>query len=106
MKTAIIILTLIFIGFGFAEAANGDKNQKVICGKVIDKTSGEALSGVKVQLKDTNTSCYTDLNGNFVLTFSQDIKTEVVADIVGYEPTLIKAEDLGFNKDISLTPVQ
>ena len=34
-----------------------------ISGQVIDKTTGEALAGVKIELEDT--IIYTDLDGNF-----------------------------------------
>ena len=51
MKHALIILITLFLGLTTVGASNSDKNKKVLCGKVIDKTTGEALTGVKVEVK-------------------------------------------------------
>jgi hypothetical protein len=107
MKQAIIILITLFLGLTTISASNtSDKNKKVLCGKVVDKSTGEALTGVKVGVAGTATYCYTDLNGNFFLSVSTDSKQEVEADIVGYEQVKLKTNDLGFNKDINLSPLQ
>ena len=102
MKHAIIILITLFLGFTTVSASNSDKNKKVLCGKVIDKTTGEALTGVKVEIAGTGTYCYSDLSGNFVLSVSTDSKQEVEANIVGYEQVKLKTTELGFNTDINL----
>lgn len=106
MKHAIIILITLFLGLTTVSASNSDKNKKVLCGKVVDKTTGEALTGVKVEVTGTGTYCYTDLNGNFVLSVNTYSKQEVEANIVGYEPIKFKTNELGFNKDINLSPIQ
>src|ERR1700741_149857 len=106
MKHAIIILITLFLGLTTVGAANSDKGKKVLCGKVVDKTTGEALTGVKVEVKGTNTFCYTDLNGKYILSVSTDAKQEVEANVVGYEQLKLKTNDLGFNTDISLSPIQ
>jgi hypothetical protein len=106
MKHALIILLTLFLGFTAVNASNKDNSKRVLCGKVIDKTTGETLSGVRVEVKETGTFCYTDLNGNFVLSVSTDSKQEIEANIVGYEQLKLKVNDLGFNKDINLKPIQ
>jgi hypothetical protein len=106
MKHAVIILITLFLGFTTVSASNKDNGKKVLCGKVVDKTTGEALTGVKVEVKGTNTYCYTDLNGKYVLSISVDSKQEVEANVVGYEQLKLKTNDLGFNTDISLSPIQ
>lgn len=105
MKHALLILTLFFFSVTAIANNNSDKNKKTLCGKVIDKTTGEALSGVKVEIKNTNTYCYTDLNGNYILSVPADAKTEVQANVVGYESTTIEGSELGYFKDISLSPL-
>jgi hypothetical protein len=105
MKHFLLIAIAFFFCFN-AVAANGDKSKKILCGKVIDKTTGEALVGVKVEIKETGTYCYTDLNGNYSLTVSVEAKQNVEADVVGYEQTKLKTNDLGFNIDIPLSPLQ
>lgn len=107
MKHILIILVALFLGLTTVSASNNsDKNKKVLCGKVIDKVTGEALTGVKVEVKGTGIYCYTDLNGSFVLSVSTDSKQEVEANIVGYEQLKLKTNDLGFNTDINLNPIQ
>lgn len=106
MKHAIIILITLFLGLTSVNASNKDNSKRVLCGKVVDKTTGEALTGVKVELTGTGTYCYTDLNGNFVLSVNTDSKQEVEANVVGYEQVKLKTNDLGFNKDINLNPIQ
>jgi hypothetical protein len=107
MKHTLIILITLFLGLTTVSASNNrDKNKKVLCGKVIDKVTGEALTGVKVEVKGTGIYCYTDLNGSFVLSVSSDSKQEVEANIVGYEQVKLKTNDLGFNTDINLNPIQ
>jgi hypothetical protein len=106
MKQIVIILITLFLGLTTVSASNTDNGKKVLCGTVIDKTTGEALTGVKVEVKGTNTFCYTDLNGKYVLTVSTDSKQEVEANVVGYEQIKLKTNELGFNTDISLSPIQ
>ena len=106
MKQTLIILIACFLGMGTLSAAKGDKNKKLLCGKVIDKTTGEALAGVKIEIKATGTYCYTDLNGNYILSIPAGSKQEVEANVVGYAQTKLKTTDLGFNIDIPLSPIQ
>ncbi len=105
MKHALVILFSLFLLVPNVYSNNSDKSKKTLCGKVIDQTTGEALSGVKVELKNTNTFCYTDLNGNYILSVPADTKTEVQANVVGYAPITIKSSELGYFKDISLSPL-
>lgn len=107
MKHTLIILITLFLGLTTVSASNNrDKNKKVLCGKVIDKVTGEALTGVKVEVKGTGIYCYTDLNGSYVLSVNTDSKQEVEANIVGYEQLKLKTNDLGFNTNINLNPIQ
>lgn len=98
---------------GFTKAGNGDNNNssnsnntKVLTGKVTDKETGEVLAGVKIQIKGTDTFCYTNLEGSFVLTVSVNDKPEVSLDVVGYDPMTLPASEIGFNTSISLLPRQ
>lgn len=106
MKQTLVIVVAFLLSFTTANAVNKDNGKKVVCGKVIDKTTGEALIGVKVEIKGTNTCCYTDLNGSFVLSVNIDAKQEIEANVIGYEQVKVNIADLGFNKDINLKPIQ
>jgi hypothetical protein len=106
-KNQLIFLILLCLGtFGFTYSANGDKNKKVLCGKVIDNSTGESLAGIKIQVKGTDTYCYSDLDGKYVLTVSSDVKPEILIQGTGYQQTSYKSEDLGFNVTIDLAPLR
>ncbi len=102
-KLLLLISLVLFLGIGL-NATNDPVNVKLLSGKVIDKQTGETLAGVKVQLKGTDKSCYTDMNGSFVLTVSAANTAEVVIDMVGYEPTTLKTQELSLGSDIALNP--
>lgn len=55
----------------------------VIKGKVLDKTTGEALIGVTIRVKGTDGGTVTDVNGNFTLTAPDN--ATLVASYIGYE---------------------
>ena len=104
MKKLILLLSLIISFTAQVVASTNDPgNIKLLSGKVIDKQTGEALQGVKVQIKGTDKYCYTDMNGCFVMTVSS-AATEVSIDMVGYEPMTLKTQELSTNPDLVLNP--
>jgi hypothetical protein len=106
MRTCINILLALLLCYRTINAANGDKNRKTICGKVVDKATGESLAGVKIKVQGSDTFCYSDLSGNYVLSISAEVKPEIVVEGLGYQRSTIKSDELGFNIDINLTPLQ
>ena len=66
---ATLLLTLNFSIPLFADNLDPVPAEKktIIKGQVADKTTGESLAGVLVQVKGSNIKTYTDLDGNFVL---------------------------------------
>ncbi|MFN0201256.1 MAG: carboxypeptidase-like regulatory domain-containing protein [Bacteroidia bacterium] len=62
-KTLVLFLFNIFIIAFSATYAYADGVQ--ISGKLTDKYTGEGISGVYVQVKETETGTYTDAKGNF-----------------------------------------
>jgi hypothetical protein len=106
MKQIVILSVVLFLSYGTLSAGTGDKSKKILCGKVIDKSTGEALAGVKVEIKGAGTYCYTDLNGRYSLAIPADTKQEIQANVIGYEPIKLITGDLGFDTEISLNPLQ
>jgi hypothetical protein len=104
VKKLIFLLSFTFFIMGSITANNDPGNVKLLSGKVIDKQTGEMLAGVKVQLKGTANYCYTDMNGAFSLTVVTAPTSEVTIDMVGYEPTTFKAQELSLGSDIVLNP--
>jgi len=70
-KVTLIITAFIFSAFisvTFADNTNGEAPKTVtISGKVIDKTSQEALAGALVKIDGIEKEVYTDLDGNFTI---------------------------------------
>jgi len=105
VKKLILLLVVIVSFTTHVVASNNDPgNIKLLSGKIIDKQTGEALQGVKVQVKGTDKYCYTDSNGCFVLTISSPAAAEVSIDMVGYEPMTLKTQELSTNPDLVLNP--
>jgi hypothetical protein len=109
VKTQKYILFLVLLcaaPFCDTYSAHGDKNKKVISGKVVDHSTGEGLAGTKIQVKGSDMYCYTDLDGNYLLSMSAEATSEIIIEAAGYEQTIIKPKDLGFNVTIDLIPLK
>ncbi|HXB39668.1 MAG TPA: carboxypeptidase-like regulatory domain-containing protein [Bacteroidia bacterium] len=111
VKNTLLSLFLCFIFStgviaGDNEPSNKNKsaNTKLISGKVSDKQTGEALAAVKVQVNGTNVCCYTDINGNYILSVNPKIAIEISVSLVGYTPITLKTSELGMEKDLFLSP--
>lgn len=105
MKKLIAILVFSFLFVLSLSAGNNPNGTKLVSGKVLDKQTGETLSGVKIQVKGTDTYCYTDMEGNFILSVNASNTSEVVIDLVGYQQTILKTQELSFSSDIILNPL-
>jgi TonB family protein len=68
--------------------------QRTIKGRVLNKKTGEGISGANVVIKNTTTGTVADTNGEFVLRISPE-HTAIVISYVGYqsETIPITAED-------------
>ncbi len=56
-----------------------------VTGSVVDQNTGEELTGVKVQIENTDVNTYTDFMGNFTLNNLKPGKYEVTVSYVSYE---------------------
>ena len=90
MQKITFLFTLLFLT-GVVLAANDVKNDEgsvktvSVKGKVIDKLTGEALTGVKVIIEGTEKSVYTDFDGNFVISGIQQGTVELKATYISYK---------------------
>lgn len=104
MKKLFLLLGFtLFLSAGMV-ATNEPGKLTLLSGKIIDKQTGETLTGVKIILKGTDKYCYTDMEGNFMLSVSASGNAEVVIDMVGYEPATLKTAQLSVGSDIGLDP--
>jgi len=82
----LILLTLL-LASAFAAGA-----QTKVSGKVTDSQNGEALTGVSVFVKGTNTGAYTDLDGKFVVSASDPKTAVLVFTYTGFKTTELAVE--------------
>lgn len=66
LKHILVVVLLASVLLGFSEE-NPSKATIAITGTVVDKTSKEPLTGIKITIDGTTLSTYTDFDGNFTL---------------------------------------
>lgn len=87
----ILVATLIFSSFAFANGENKTKEPKssssalILTGKVTDNQTGEALTGVKIELPGTNLAAYTDFDGSYNITLPDNGSYKVNYQLITYE---------------------
>jgi len=93
-KLATLLICFALVSSVFANNSNEEgKNTESpalttkVSGKVIDRTTGESLAGVKIKLANSENSVYTDFDGNFEITNVRPGKTEIVASYISYQET-------------------
>ncbi len=67
--------------------ANSETVSTMLSGSIIDQTTGESLTGVKVILEGTNKVAYTDFDGNFSFSAVKPGKYKVKVDYISYDAT-------------------
>lgn len=86
-------------------ANNNDKEKvttKTLSGK-ITATNGEELAGVKVIIKETGETFFSDLDGNFKITIKTDKIYSVSIETIGFQTLEIPSNKIGMFTDLSLT---
>lgn len=68
---------------------SGSKSTSKVAGYVIDKNTGEILTGVKIQTEGLEQSVYTNINGYFEIEIPADSK-ELTTDFVSYKSVTVK----------------
>ena len=91
------IMCLAFSLFTLAGNSANSKTEKTIVnesvvtvsvsGKVMDRITGEALAGVKVMVDKTETSSYTDFEGNFQINGLTPASYTLSLSMISYEET-------------------
>ena len=101
-KMLLSFLMITFVGLvAFADGKDPIKTNKTvkISGKVVDKITGETLTGVKVMANNCDKAVYTDFEGNFEIECEQD--NNLTVSLISYESVEIKAVESG-NEEIKL----
>ncbi|MCD7973668.1 MAG: TonB-dependent receptor [Candidatus Azobacteroides sp.] len=79
------------------------QNQITVSGTVLDKTYGDELIGVAVQVKGTGNGALTDINGNYTISFAASSTSTLVFSYVGYKTKEVKVSSSG-TVDVELEP--
>jgi hypothetical protein len=113
MKKILSILIVSMLAMN-AMAANEDAKKEsaetsttmvsTIKGKVVDKSTGEALAGVSVKL-DENTVVYTDFEGNFSINLTQP-KAKICVSLISYATTEVEVKKSSNQVKIELSSVE
>lgn len=81
---------------------NNSKLNTCISGKVMDKISGEALTGAMVKIDGTQLTAYTDFEGNFSFTGLVPGKYSVSTSLISYQAITISSIEVHENEVHSL----
>ncbi|MFP4556007.1 MAG: carboxypeptidase-like regulatory domain-containing protein [Bacteroidales bacterium] len=113
LSTILISILLILNINLFANNANDDKNNEetaesssasmgVISGRVIDSSTGEALSGATVSLEGTNKVAFTDFDGRFYFQEANLNSARISANFISYEKTTANISGNSTDEEITL----
>jgi hypothetical protein len=104
----ILAATLLFSAFAIA---NGEKETKepksssqtlILTGKVTDNQTGEALTGVKIELPGTNLAAYTDFDGSYNIALPDKGTYKVNYQLITYETVTDQKVEAKGNNTIEL----
>jgi hypothetical protein len=90
VSTIIIFLSLNFYSHGTMEKKTGEseniRNTVVVTGKITDGDTGEALTGVKIEIEGTEIRSYTDFDGHYRLVIPASSRFRVKYRFITYRP--------------------
>ncbi|NVO01547.1 MAG: carboxypeptidase-like regulatory domain-containing protein [Bacteroidetes bacterium] len=98
MKKAILLFSLILLTATFT-FADGKKDLKEststeqtcsIQGKIVDKSTGEPLTGALVKIEGSNLEVYTDFEGNFTFQNMTPGVVDLKVSLISYKENLLK----------------
>ena len=84
-KIASLLLLSIITLWGFSSEGNKNKDSVTIEGVVVDKLTGENLTGVELYLVEAGRKVYTDFDGNFKLDGLNPGTYNIKASIISYK---------------------
>ncbi len=104
MKRLIIVLAFV-LGANLMFANNDNENNTktnnqatpastMLTGKIIDQATGEALTGVKVEIEGTNQVVYTDFDGNFSFNSIATGEYNINVDYISYKANSLQKVNL------------
>jgi hypothetical protein len=113
MKTTIVILGII-LSLANTSFANGEKEKEAnkqaealvmvssLEGVVLDKLTGEPLTGVEVGVVGTNLKAYTDFDGRYLIPNLTPGAYSISATLISYKSNGVKIVDVNEGNVLSL----
>lgn len=106
----ILVPSVIFVAIlvlGLASFNNVGANKAYIkevslSGQVVDLVSGEALTGVEVEIEGVDQKVYTDFDGNFEFKNLKPGEYNVIASYISYDKSYVENLDLRTNEDLNI----
>jgi hypothetical protein len=99
MKKYLILIVVLALGSITLVASNSKDGAGVaketpaavvmMTGTVLDAETGEALAGAVIEIENTDTKAYTDLEGHFTIENMQQGEYNVKVNYISYKETLI-----------------
>jgi uncharacterized surface anchored protein len=99
MKKYLILVVVLALGSITLVASNSNDGATVaketpaavvmMTGTVLDSETGEALAGAVVEIENTDTKAYTDLEGHFTIENMQQGEYTVKVNYISYKEALI-----------------
>ena len=107
----VLVFTVIILILSLLSVFAGDENNNrksetqntVIKGNVIDKSTGETLSGVFIKLVGTDLTAYSDLEGKFEFNNIKPGKYEITTSYISYENISVEEISHLISETCSLT---
>ncbi len=108
---AILLLGSLLTGSNFKFMAFGGDNSEsentsattALNGQVVDKNTGESLTGVKLNIKEEDVTAYTDFDGNFKIQGLQPGTYNVKTSYISYKDKLCRDITLNIDKQNQIT---
>ena len=85
----ILLLSILMISGIYdnpVEKSPSDANRYTISGVVVDKLTGEALTGVIIEIEGMDKFVYTDFDGKFELTGLPQGEIKISSSLISYKP--------------------
>ncbi len=97
-KLFLSLIIIALLGTAYAGNDNAKENKTAakatsgitLSGKIIDFSTGEALTGVEVKIKGSNVSTYSDLDGKFSFENLKPGEYDIIASFISYKKSLIE----------------
>ena len=94
MKQLVAILVILVSLTAYSHGNNVPGSSSSVSGIIKDSTSGEALSGVKVQIQGTELITYSDRDGNFTFTQIPTGDIKVIFQLVSFQTAEMTIPDV------------